>query len=102
MFGNLNHICPDHSVNDHEIKTCFLDRLTAAIEEYAHSDDEKLTTKAQELKRAILEAVIIERPREVLPLCYNCNTNPPMEGDGPARYDGLCKWCADARDKADA
>lgn len=61
MFGNLNHICPDHSINDHEIKTCFLDRLTATIEGYAHEDDDKLTTGAQALKWAILDNVKIDR-----------------------------------------
>ena len=61
LFGNWRFICPDHMVNDHEIKTCFLDNMTAAIEGYAHEDDDKLTTQAQALKRAILDAVIIDR-----------------------------------------
>ena len=61
LFGNPRFICPDHSVNDHEIKTCFLDNLTASIEGYVHEDDEGLTTQAQALKRAILDTVIIDR-----------------------------------------
>ena len=61
LFGNPRFICPEHSINDHEIKTCFLDNLTASIEGYAHEDDERLTVAAQALKRAILDTVIIDR-----------------------------------------